>query len=169
MICAKFEPLSYKDIRYNVGMVSIAGENRDLVISEGRSNKWATIFKNDYGLHYYGFYGSNEEDMYFRDITGNDHTNYKQTILPYKIGESGIELYHYCDTKPYKRRLERMIRCLENQQPNASRSDIREFAINHPRVALQDGAILRANFAFKHNNLPLPEVFNKYNFGRFGK
>jgi len=169
MICTKFKPLSYKNIRYNVGMVSIAGDNRELIISEGRADKWATIFKNDYGLHYYGFYGSREEDMYFRDITGNSHIYYKQTTTPYIIGDSCIELFHYCDTKPYTRRLQRMIRCLENQQPNASKSDIREFAINHPRVSLQNGTILRANFAFKHNNLPKSEVFDKYNFERFRK
>jgi len=162
MICTKFKKLPYKDIRYNVSMVSIAGEKRDLLIVRGRTDKWATIYKNDYGLHYYGYYGSHEEDLYFKDITGNDHTFYKEKLIPYKIGDSEIELYHYCDTKPYNRRLQRMIRTLENQSPEMDNKTRKEWAINHPRVNLDCGHMLGANFEFKSNHLPEPEVFNKY-------
>ena len=109
MIC--LNPESIKDsikgaIRYSVKMISVAGEERDLVISYGRGGRWASIFRNAYGLHYAGWYGVLEEDCYFRDFTGDEHEYYEaKKYLPYNIEKTEICLVHYCDCKPYARRL----------------------------------------------------------------
>lgn len=162
MICLNPETikpsLETKGIRYFVGMESIAGETRDLRIVSGRGGKWATIYRNDYGLHYYGNYGTTEEDCYFSDFTGDRHEFYTLVkYLPYNILESGIKLVHFCDCKPYERRLGRMICCLKNINPTLSDERIEEIAKKHPRVTLKDGN----EFKFTANEKQL-EIFEKY-------
>jgi glycosyltransferase involved in cell wall biosynthesis len=162
MICSNPEQIKTaiksNAVRYFVNMDSIAGEKRDLHIVSGRSKKWATIYRNDFGLHYYGNYGTTEEDCYFRDFTGDMHEFYTLIkFLPYRIEESGINLIHYCDCKPYERRYERMLSCLKNINPNKDIKELAKIAESHPRVTLRDGD----EFKFSLNG-SLPEIFDRY-------
>jgi glycosyltransferase involved in cell wall biosynthesis len=149
-------------MRYHVGLVSIAGDKRELKFLEGRDGSWATIYRNAYGLHYYGNYGTAEEDCYFQDLTGDVHVFWKiQKRLPYQILDSGIKLIHYCDCKPYKRRYERMLKCLKNLYPERPEMDLEIEAAKHPRVNLKDGTYINKVFKFAPNDY-IPEVFKRY-------
>ena len=193
MICVKGPDRPFTELAYKVNMRSFGGDPHGEIveITEGRSGKWKSIMKNDYGLHYHGHYGTSNEDLYFRDITGDQHEVYqalallpnghelnspgrdgahnenssqevyKEVVLfPYEVGESGIELYHYSDVRPYSRRLSRMITCIVNENPGFNREMAKELAITHPRVSLQPGGPF-GNFKFK----PIgdsPSVFTRY-------
>jgi glycosyltransferase involved in cell wall biosynthesis len=151
-----------KFIRYFVNVNSIAGENAELVMTSGRTGKWYTIYKNDLGLHYHGFYGSPDEDFYFRAITGDEHVDHQGLKpRPYAIQDSGITLNHYCETKPYDRRLEKMKKVLKLCFPNMSDKDIDVSAKEHPRVNLGDGVWNKVLFTFEKNK-EVPEVFKKH-------
>jgi len=148
-------------IRYNTNMVSFSGD-REHIIIEGRSNKWATIFKKDFGLHFYGTYGHQNEDFYFRDITGNEHIIYAAIkYLPYEIKNTDIQVYHYCDTKPYTRRYDRMVKILLNNGRHITRA-VEEAKI-HPRVTLSTGQYMLHKFKIEDFTGNQPEIFSKYN------
>ena len=107
-------------LAYTTKIRSFAGEplGELFEFSEGRTDRWKNLMSNSLGLHYDGHYGAAYEDMYFRDITGDDHTLYpNMNSYPYEVKESGIELNHYSDVRPYSRRLGRMVSCLMNQHP----------------------------------------------------
>ena len=167
MICINPDNISkikhMEGLRASIKIHSVAGEDRELLIADGRTDRWATIFKNNFGLHYYGHYGSSDEDMYFRYITGDEHIFYKKlNILPYVIQDTDIELIHYCDTKPYTRRLGRMEAVLTNVIPGADLDTIKQLSIAHPRVTLQSGEWNGTKFTFKENDLEVPSIFKKY-------
>lgn len=164
--------LSSNGLRYNVNMVSIAGENRDKIFSNGRGDKWALIYKNDLGLHFHGCYGSPEEDLYFRDITGNEHKCYLLIqYLPYQILNTDIKINHYCECKNYHRRLNKMFTVLHTVNPLMDKASILQTAESHPRVTLEDKKYMGINYKFIPNTLRKPEVFNKYEkeFKKFSK
>lgn len=170
MICLnpeKIKPSLDGNIRYSVNVMSIAGEKRNKIFVDGRSNKWFTIYRNAYGLHYYGYYGTPNEDFYFRDLTGNRHICHNEdNDLPYEIKKSPITVIHYCDTKPYKRRYERLLKCLKNTFPGWKEERYKMFARKHPRVTLKDGIWMDVEFKFAETKT-IPKIFKKYNFDRF--
>ena len=152
---------SLEGLRCSVKMTSIAG-NRDKVITQGRDPRWATIYRNTLGLHYAGWYGSIEEDLYFSELTGDQHIFYKQLdYLPYAIKDTNINVIHFCDTKPYKRRLGRMVSCLKNIYTKFPEKDLVTISISHPRVTLQDGVFNGREFKFEPWTNDLT-VFEKY-------
>jgi len=171
MICSNPQLIhrSLKDgLRYSVKMISIAGERKDKVISSGRTNRWHTIYRNKFGLHYYGWYGTDEEDLYFADITGDEHINHLTVPnKPYRTFDTDIELYHYCDTKPYSRRFGRMVKVLETN--GFFYSTAKEIAKAHPRVTLETGIYRNTLFKFNRFEGKHPEVFKKYDFSKFKK
>ncbi len=161
MICLNPEKIREMGdaLRYTLKIASIAGERRELKIKEGRSDTWATIYKNAFGLHYHGYYGAQNEDLYFKDITEDEYIFWKELdYLPYEIADSGIRLYHYCDTKPYQRRLGRMKSVLKYGLGFKHDTGIEDIAKNHPRVTLQDSG----EFKFEEFIGKQPEVFEKY-------
>lgn len=124
-------------------MRSFAGEpNGKLFEIDGRAEKWKNIYRlhsPDFGAHYHGHYGAYDEDVYFKDITGDSYQFHGQEFerYPYPVKFSGIEILHFSDVRPYERRLGRMKSCLENQ--GKPKESIEETAKNHPRVTLKDG------------------------------
>ena len=133
-------------------------------ITRGRCGRWKNMHVKRFGLHYYGEYGSSNEDMYFRDITGKqyDHhgENFKQ--YPFAVADSGIQVNHYCELKNYKRRLEKMKSCLKNQMPGADEQLINELAAQHPRVTLEPTVDKFGQYEFTKTDAPIPPVFEKH-------
>lgn len=156
--------LTIDALRYSVRMISFAGDT-DHMFEQGRTDTWSTIYKNTFGLKYIGWYGAINEDLYFTGITGDDYTFYKYSdYLPYKIEDTDIVIYHYCDTKPYERRLGRMIKILENLFPGGEKEALLDIAKKHPRVTLRDGYGLEVKLKIKKITLDQPEVFEKYKY-----
>ena len=153
-------------------MTSYAGD-MTTVISKGRSNRWKNIHAKKFGVHYFGAYGSQNEDFYHSDITGKSYKHYGTDFkkYPFLVEDSGIHINHYCELKSYKRRLEKMKLCLKTLAPNASEQGIRESAVNHPRVTLEASCDLFGQFVFEKSKTPVPEVFAKYGeeFNAFSK
>lgn len=137
-----------------INVKSLAGEPGGLYEIKGRGTLWKNVYRlrnPDFGAHYHGFYGAANEDTYFSEITGNDHTHYGTMIgnYPYIVAPSGIEVKHYSDVRPYARRLDRMTKCLINQGYPEDKA--KEIAPTHPRVSLKDGA------GFSFEKVPTPE------------
>lgn len=160
---------SLKELAYYVNMRSFGGDDMEFEIVKGRTSKWKTIMKNTLGLKYWGPYGHDDEDMYFEDITGNEHKVYQDmSKYPYRVGNSGIDLWHFCECKPRKRREEKMITVLKTNVPQIFRhgptmgNDVHLFDMiaNHPRVSLQTANNIYGNFEFKNREDALPAVFN---------
>lgn len=108
----------------------------------GRGPVWKNIYRlrnPDLGAHYHGFYGAGNEDVYFSEITGDEYRHYGSDVsqYPYEVVDSGLEIAHLSDVRPYARRLDRMIKCLEHQ--GHSPEVAREIAPKHPRVTLYRG------------------------------
>ena len=119
----------------------------------GRGTRWKDIYRlhnPDLGAHYYGYYGAQNEDVYFSEITGNAYEHYGQDFskYPYPIFDSTLVINHYSDVRPYARRLERMERCLVNQ--GHSLEAARRMAPKHPRVSLESGQ----GFSFEEVDMP---------------
>lgn len=133
-------------------------------ITAGRATKWKNIASKQFGLHYYGAYGSQNEDFYFKDITGESYKHYGEAFedYPYEIGDSGIKVNHYCELKTYKRRFEKMKLCLKTLFPAWDENRIEEVAMNHPRVTLEPSNNHFGVFQFAESDEPIPEVFSKY-------
>ncbi len=134
------------------------------VITKGRTDKWKNIHCPRFGLRYYGGYGSQNEDFYHKDITGNAYKHYGTEFskYPYRVANSGLLINHYCELKDYKRRLEKMKLCLKTLYPTFSDDKINELAIVHPRVTLEESSAQFGQFAFEESKEPIPEVFTKY-------
>jgi hypothetical protein len=133
-------------------------------IVSGRGRAWKNIHANKFGLHYYGAYGSQNEDMYFKDITGSAYRHHGMEFenYPFEIADSGIHVNHYCEVKSYKRRLEKMKLVLKTLHPKSDDRWIEERASQHPRVTLESTTDRFGQFAFEPSALPVPDVFNKY-------
>ena len=156
---------------YWVNMRSFAGEDMALEITKGRTDKWKTIMKNDFGLEYWGWYGADNEDMYFREITGQErvvHGNMR--LYPFRVEDSGIRIQHMCECKPRKRREEKMENIFRTNisiSGGAGRTmpeDIylNDALANHPRVHLQTMNSIWGDFRFEPRKDPPPEVFQRY-------
>lgn len=166
MICTKGpSPELWDATAYHVKIRSFSGEPGESLqeITEGRTDRWKAIMRNGMGLHYYGHYGAGNEDMYFKDLTGDEHLLYENfASYPYEVCNSGIELNHYSDVRSYARRYGRMCSVLKNQYPEIKDEEqIKELAKNHPRVSLEPNPKY-GNFKFEETR-DIPEVFHKYN------
>lgn len=144
--------------------VTSYARDMNTVITKGRCNKWKNIHAKKFGLKYLGGYGSANEDFYHSDITGKSlkHFGTDFHMYPYEVADSGIDVAHFCELKPYKRRLEKMKLCLRTQHPTYSQARIDELAMNHPRVTLEESSTQFGQFEFTETKEPLPEVFTKY-------
>jgi glycosyltransferase involved in cell wall biosynthesis len=133
-------------------------------ISNGRASCWKNIHAKKFGLHYYGAYGSHSEDFYFRDITGNAYKHHDDQFLkyPFEVRESGFSINHYCELKPYRRRLEKMKLCLKTQHPGFDDRVIEQMASYHPRVILDPGNEKFGKFEFVPSDEQIPDVITKH-------
>lgn len=143
-------------------ITSVAGDF-DTVITKGRCDKWKNIHAKKFGLTYWGGYGSQNEDFYHSDITGNSHKHFGTEFskYPFQVANSGIEVLHCCEMKDYRRRLEKMKLCLKTLIPSASDEAIEESAVQHPRVSLDGNMSRFGEFEFTKMN-SMPEVVIKY-------
>lgn len=134
------------------------------VISKGRSDKWKNIHATRFGLHYYGGYGSQNEDFYHKDITGKSYKHYGTEFskYPFRVADSGLKTNHYCEMKGYKRRLEKMKLCLRTLAPNFTEEAIEEAAVHHPRVTNESSSTRFGEFKFEPTETPIPDVIQKY-------
>ena len=155
--------------------VTVTSFARDFrtVITKGRTDRWKNIHAKRLGLHYFGGYGSQNEDFYHSDITGRSYKHYGSEFskYPFEVADSGIKLNHYCELKGYARRLEKMKLCLKTQHPQADAGWIEERATHHPRVTLEPTTDRFGAFEFKESDQSVPEVFSKYadEFSQFKK
>ncbi len=146
-----------------VNMRSFAGEDMDMEIVKGRTDKWKTIMKNDFGLHYWGYYGDPHEDMYFKHITGSEHkVNKDMRRYPFAVEDSGIKVWHMCECKPRKRREQKMETVLKTIYNVPDGKSMFDTVMNHPRVHLQDQNSYLGEFKFEPRKDDLPEVFHRY-------
>lgn len=146
---------------HTVGLRSFAGEPglSLLEITEGRAKAWKSIYRlrnPDLGAHYHGWYGMATEDVYFRTITGNEHSFFKEKFseYPYQIEDSGIRMLHFSDVRKKERRISRMLSCLAHQ--GYSGEDLELVAQEHPRVTFKD------NGYFKFKPAQYPPIFNTW-------
>lgn len=146
-----------------VQMTSYAGDMHT-VITKGRTDKWKNIHAKKMGVHYFGGYGSQNEDFYHSDITGKSYKHYGSEFskYPFQVVNSGIKVNHYCENKDYARRLEKMKLCLRTLHPGFPDERIDELAIQHPRVTLEPSSRQFGVFEFTESQEPLPDVFEKY-------
>lgn len=152
-------------LAFTVNMRSFAGYPQGDIyeLIQGRGKMWKNIMRKDFGLHYFGHYGSQEEDMYFEEITGDEHVLHEDfTRYPYEIADSGIFVHHYSDVRPYSRRLGRMVECMSNQAKDltVTREVLVEAAKKHPRVSFKPNDIY-GDFKFK-KFVEFPDVFAKH-------
>lgn len=133
-------------------------------ITKGRATKWKNIHCPRFGLRYVGAYGSQNEDFYHKEITGNSYKHFGTEFskYPFTVANSGIRINHYCELKDYSRRLEKMRLCLKTLYPGFSGAKIHELAANHPRVTLEKSSAQFGDFDFEQSKEPVPEVFAKY-------
>ena len=144
-------------------VTSFAGDF-STVITKGRCDKWKNIHAKKFGLHYFGGYGSQNEDFYHSDITGKSYRHFGTEFqkYPFAVKDSGVKINHYCELKPYKRRLEKMKLCLKTQAPTADQATIDEMAVQHPRVTLEPSSSRFGTFEFQKTQSPIPEVITKH-------
>lgn len=163
MIVTKWQEPRSNALAWTTNITSFSND-MNTVITKGRADQWKNIHANTFGLHYYGGYGSTNEDFYHRDITGTSYRHYGTEFsrYPFEVVTSGIRVNHYCELKPYKRRLEKMKLCLRTQHPDYDESRIDEMATHHPRVTLEDSSQQFGRFEFETTNISVPDVFTKY-------
>ena len=150
-------------LAYWVNIRSFAGENLQTEIIKGRTDKWKTIMRNSLGIHYYGFYGAPNEDLYFNEITGNAY-NYIRDMdnYPYHVADSRLNIQHYCECKPLERRQEKMANILHWGYGFKNKEDVASMVVIHPRVTLKAERDFLGVFEFKPREDLLPPVFANY-------
>jgi hypothetical protein len=163
MVVTKWGELKDGPLAWYTNITSYA-RDFETVITKGRCDKWKNIHAKKFGLKYLGGYGSQNEDFYHQEITGNSlkHFGTEFSKYPYVVGNSGIEINHYCELKGYKRRLEKMKLCLKTQNPHFPDDRIEELATHHPRVTLEQSSSQFGTFEFEKSDKAIPEVFAKY-------
>lgn len=163
MVVVKGGALQEGPLAWWTNIRSFAGD-LNTQITKGRATRWKNIHAKKYGLHYFGGYGSVNEDFYHSDITQRSYKHYGEDFLryPFEIADSGFVINHYCEVKSYKRRLEKMKRCLQTQHPNCDSKRIEEMATHHPRVTLEQSSDQFGRFEFSPSAEPIPEVITKY-------
>lgn len=133
----------------------------------GRAKEWKHIYRlrnPDLGCHYFGHYGAWNEDCYFRDITGDQHYLYDDfNDYPYSIAKSGLEILHFSDVRPHARRVDRMLKCLANNNWSAEKA--LERVKSHPRVTFKDGE----GFKFTETQYPSAMVADREKYRHLEK
>lgn len=159
----RIEDLKVGPLAWSVNMASYARDMKT-VITKGRVDKWKNIHAKKFGLHYYGGYGSMNEDFYHFAITGKSYRHFGTNFnkYPFEVCQTEINVNHYCELKPYNRRLEKMKLCMKTQAPDASDAAIDELAVQHPRVTLEQSSDRFGKFEFEESHCPLPDVFTKH-------
>jgi hypothetical protein len=163
MIVMQGKSLLKGPLAWWTNVTSFAGDLQTQ-ITQGRVTRWKNIHVKKFGLHYFGGYGSTNEDFYHRDVTGNAYKHYGTEFskYPYPVADSGFSINHYCEVKSYSRRLEKMRLCIRTQNPHFDERLIDEMAANHPRVTLESADKRFGNFEFKKVDVPIPDVIKKY-------
>ena len=163
MVVTKGAELSEGPLAWFTNITSFAGD-MNTRIAKGRTDKWKNIHAKKFGLHYFGGYGSQNEDFYHSAITGNAYKHYGTEFsqYPFEIADSGISINHYCELKSYRRRLEKMKLCLTTQHPSFEAKLIDEMAANHPRVTLMSNDNRFGQFHFEKVESPIPDVITNY-------
>jgi glycosyltransferase involved in cell wall biosynthesis len=163
MIVTEGGSLEEGPLAWWTNITSFAGDF-ETQITKGRVGRWKNLHSNQFGLHYYGGYGSENEDFYHRDITGNAYKHYGDEFskYPFPVANSGISVNHYCELKSYRRRLEKMKLCLKTQHTNWSDDYIADVAMHHPRVTLEDTSPRFGKFEFAKSDSPIPDVISNY-------
>lgn len=146
-------------LAYWTNLTSYAGDF-STKITKGRATRWKNICMKKFGLAYYGSYGSQNEDFYFKGITGNAYNHYGEDFrsYPYKVADSGLQVSHFCELKSYKRRFEKMKSCMKTLYPTLPPESIEQAASVHPRVTLES----KNGFEFSKTDDGIPEVIKKY-------
>lgn len=146
-------------LAYFVNVRSFAGDGRT-EITKGRTSRWKSIMKDDFGLHYWGTYGHLHEDMYF------DFQEHKVRLdmrsYPFEVRDSQIHLEHFCECKPRKRREEKMEKIARYGFGVTNDLAVEDLITNHPRVHLQSQDGNYGLFKFEPRKDDLPAVFAKY-------
>jgi hypothetical protein len=144
-------------------ITSFAGDFNTQIV-KGRAKRWKNIHGKKFGLHYFGGYGSVNEDFYHRDITGKayDHHGENFAAYPFEVTDSGLHINHYCELKSYRRRFEKMKACLKTQHPGFADNYIEELAAVHPRVTLEATTDKFGTFEMQQTDAPIPAVFEKH-------
>lgn len=157
----KISELQEGPLAWTVNMTSYA-KDMNTVITKGRVGQWKNLHAKKFGVHYFGGYGSQNEDFYHSDITGQTHKHYGTEFwkYPYEVADSGINVEHFCESKPYERRLEKMKSCLKTLGVPDDKLD--EMALDHPRVTLEPTSTKFGVFEFGPRTTPIPEVFEKH-------
>lgn len=160
----KIADLKEGPVAWTCRMRSFAGDFQT-EITQGRAKAWKNMHVKKMGLHYYGGYGSQNEDFYHLEITGKAYKHYGEQfdLYPYFVSDSGINIHHFCEMKPYKRRFEKMVNCLRTLSNNNSDEEgLKQLARNHPRVCLSSEFTDFGKFEFSKTNCPLPDIISKY-------
>ena len=165
MVCTNPEaiPQIHKGpLAWFTSLTSYAGDLQTTMV--GRATKWKNIIAREFGVHYAGKYGSQNEDFYFRDITGDAYHHYGEnfTRYPYEVEDSGVCVNHYCEMKDHNSRLNKMKHCMKTLMPEADKATIDGLAAVHPRVTLKDTSRQFGRFEFVKTTEPIPSVFTKY-------
>lgn len=172
MIITKGASLEAGPLAWYTHVNSYAGDFQTKIV-KGRATQWKNIHAKKFGLHYYGGYGSTNEDFYHSAITNKSYKHFGTEFYqyPFQIADSGFEINHYCELKNYKRRLEKMKLCLKTQNPQCTDERIEELAVHHPRVTLEDSNDQFGSFEFSKTEEHPPEVITKYKeeFSQFTK
>jgi hypothetical protein len=157
--------LALKDdaLAFFTHITSFAGDMKT-IITKGRDARWKNIHSPRFRLTYCGAYGSQNEDFYHKDITGNAYRHYGTEFskYPFRVVDSGIKINHYCELRDYKRRLEKMKLCMKTLYPDFSDARIEQLAVQHPRVTLEQSSRQFGTFEFSESKEDVPEVFAKY-------
>ena len=148
-------------LAYWTNLTSYAGDF-STKITRGRATRWKNVCMKKFGLTYYGAYGSQNEDMFFKDITGDSYLHHGEDFraYPYKVMDSGLNVSHFCELKDYKRRFEKMKLCMKTLYPTWNERDIEHAASLHPRVTLEER--LGQGFEFTKTDEAVPAVIEKY-------
>jgi glycosyltransferase involved in cell wall biosynthesis len=163
MLITKGAELKEGPLAWCTSVTSFAGDFHTKIAS-GRGDRWKNIHANKFGLHYYGAYGSHNEDFYFSDITGNAYKHHDDQFekYPFEVRDSGISINHYCELKSYRRRLEKMKLCMKTQHPSFDDRVIEQMASYHPRVILDPGNEKFGKFEFVPSSEPVPDVIKEH-------
>jgi len=166
MVCTNPEiipGINTKALAFYTHVTSYAGDGLTKIVA-GRGKEWKNIHAKQLGLHYYGGYGSQNEDLYHADITGKEHRHYGIAfeLYPFEVADSHLRVNHYCECKSYLRRFEKMKNCLKTQNPSFDKGVLEDLAINHPRVHLKDQDGHFGSFRFKEVDEVLPQVFSMH-------
>lgn len=166
MVCLnpeKIKDMQAGPLAWYTNITSFAG-GFDTKITKGRANKWKNIHLKKFGLHYYGEYGSVNEDFYHKAITGKEYKFHGLEFdkYPFEVKDSGLIVNHYCELKGYKRRYEKMKNCLKTLLPNSTDEHISELAAVHPRVTLSQTSDMFSSFEFTKGQAEVPPIIVKY-------